>query len=80
MGLKATMTPADQALYDASLLNAQQKTMELARVLQRAAFHRRGEQEFKGEIDPPAPLYMFQAQAIHASEQLRIDLKAVIHV
>jgi hypothetical protein len=77
--LKAALSPREQARYEASLLNAQAKTLALARILQQAAFLPERRLAKTGDFKP-APLYMTQAEKLHSDQMLRVKLKAVLDV
>jgi hypothetical protein len=77
--LNASLSPREKARYEASLLNAQAKTLSLARILQQAAFLPERRLAKTGDFKP-APLYMTQAEALHKDQLLRVKLKAVLDV
>ena len=70
---KIVLPPREQA----SLLNAQAKTLALARILQQAAFLAERRLAKTGDFKP-APLYMTQAENLHKDQMLRVKLKAVL--
>jgi hypothetical protein len=67
-----------QARHEASIINAQAKTLALARVLQEAAFMP-GRRMAKFGDFRPAPLYIAQAEKLHANQMLRVKLKALLN-
>jgi len=69
---KFAMTPEDTALYELLKEKVKNDVKELARLLHKAAFqdHKSLPTGFE-----PAPLYLFQANAIHSNPYMVVKIK-----
>lgn len=70
-----TLSPQQQAEHDCRLAEADIHVLDLARLLQSAAFPDRPR---LGDFDTIAPLYLRQATALRGDYRLRSDLSEIL--